>query len=260
MIWAPTVMTGLSAVMGSWKITAISLPRRAWSSAGPMASTSRPWNRMLPCSRAASMQAEGGQGGDGLAGAGLAHQGELLARGQVEGDPVHHLPGAEADAQVLDLEQAHGASSAISLRGSSASRRASPTRISSTRVTTSTAKVAREIHQASRLFLPWASSSPRLGVPSGHPQAQEVQAGERADGPGHLERDQGDHRGEAVGQDVPEDDHPVPLAQRLGGADVVQGAVLEELGAHVGGDPQPAEDGDQRHQQPRRWARRTPRR
>ena len=80
MIWAPTVMTGLRAVMGSWKITAISLPRRACSSAGPMASTSRPWKRMAALQPGGVEQAQGGQGGDRLARARLAHQGQLLAR------------------------------------------------------------------------------------------------------------------------------------------------------------------------------------
>ena len=37
-------------------------------------------------------------------------------------------------------------------------------------MTTSTPKVESEIHHASRLFLPWLSSSPRLGVPGGTPR------------------------------------------------------------------------------------------
>ena len=43
-------------------------------------------------------------------------------------------------------------------------------KVSSSKVTTSTAKVDSEIHQASMLFLPWLSSSPRLGVPGGTPR------------------------------------------------------------------------------------------
>ena len=38
------------------------------------------------------------------------------------------------------------------------------------RATTRTAKVDREIHQASRFSFPWLSSSPKLGVPGGTPR------------------------------------------------------------------------------------------
>ena len=37
-------------------------------------------------------------------------------------------------------------------------------------MTTSTVKVESDIHQASRLFLPWFKSSPRLGVSGGTPR------------------------------------------------------------------------------------------
>ena len=43
-------------------------------------------------------------------------------------------------------------------------------KVSSSSVSTSTPKVEIEIHQASMLFLPWLSSSPRLGVPGGTPR------------------------------------------------------------------------------------------
>src|SRR5256885_12740437 len=52
-------------------------------------------------------------------------------------------------------------------------------KVSSSSVTTSTAKVDSEIHQASMLFLPWFSSSPRLGVSGGTPnprKSSEVRA------------------------------------------------------------------------------------
>ena len=47
-IGAPIENRGLSAVMGSWKIMAISAPRRACRRAGFMASTSCPSKRQLP--------------------------------------------------------------------------------------------------------------------------------------------------------------------------------------------------------------------
>ena len=47
-IWAPTVCSGLSAVIGSWKIIAISPPRTARSSGSPACSRSRPAKRIAP--------------------------------------------------------------------------------------------------------------------------------------------------------------------------------------------------------------------
>ena len=45
-IWSPTVNTGLSDVIGSWKIIAIWLPRMARSSRGASVSRLRPANSM----------------------------------------------------------------------------------------------------------------------------------------------------------------------------------------------------------------------
>src|SRR3954470_15027000 len=115
-------------------------------------------------------QPQSGEGRHGLAGRRFADQRQLLAGVEGEGDTIDGLAPTEVDAELLDLEQAHASSPFSTLRGSSASRRASPMRISRSSVTTSTANVEREIHHASRLFLPWFSSSPRLGVPGGTPR------------------------------------------------------------------------------------------
>jgi hypothetical protein len=50
-ICAPTVSTGLSALIGSWKIIAISLPRTARTSGSLMRSTSRPRHSTWPLTR-----------------------------------------------------------------------------------------------------------------------------------------------------------------------------------------------------------------
>src|SRR5207302_69449 len=111
-----------------------------------------------------------GERRDGLAGGRFAHESQLLARVEREGDAVHNLARTEMDAQVLNFEQAHRPSPSSTLRGSSASRRASPIRMRSSSITTSTPKVESEIHHASRLSLPCWRSSPRLGVPGGTPK------------------------------------------------------------------------------------------
>src|SRR6185369_17326813 len=103
-----------------------------------------------------------------LARARLTHQCELFARCDREVHAVHDLLVAEGNAQALDLEQ-RWACHASALRGSSASRNASPMKVSSNSVMTSTANVEIEIHQASRLALPWLSNSPSDGVPGGTP-------------------------------------------------------------------------------------------
>ncbi len=46
--WLPTVYSGLSAVIGSWKIIATSLPRKARISRSDLASTSSPSKRIVP--------------------------------------------------------------------------------------------------------------------------------------------------------------------------------------------------------------------
>ena len=57
-IWSPTVMTGLSEVMGSWKIMAMRVPRRARSLAGVAFRTSSPcsstWPALASSSRGSS--------------------------------------------------------------------------------------------------------------------------------------------------------------------------------------------------------------
>ena len=143
--WWPTLNTGLSDVSGSWKIIEISLPRMARSSFSPASSRSRPWNRMRPDSNR--------PGGTGTS--------PITARADTDlpdpdsptmpsvsprpDRPAHpvdrlHHPGVgvEVDPQVLDAEQrrlgvrpaaapAPASTGGHRRRGSSASRRPSPT-------------------------------------------------------------------------------------------------------------------------------------
>ncbi len=50
-IWKPTVYTGFRAVIGSWKMTAISLPRTRWSFCADMPMSSRSPSLALPLAR-----------------------------------------------------------------------------------------------------------------------------------------------------------------------------------------------------------------
>ena len=131
-IWAPTVCSGLSAVIGSWKIIAISPPRidahlRLALRAQVAAFEDDPARR----GRAVD-QAEDRQRGDRLARSRLADECELLAGSDRERDVVDDRVGAEAHRQVLDREQRRGhgrgpqarapraAAAALPLRGSGA--------------------------------------------------------------------------------------------------------------------------------------------
>ena len=101
----------------------------------------------------------------GLARAGFAHQRQLFPSAHIKAHAMHHLLAAKAHLEVTHGQQRlwilvwlhHApsfASLACALRGSSASRSASPIKVSSSKVMTSTPKVDSEIHHASMLFLP----------------------------------------------------------------------------------------------------------
>ena len=91
MICRPMRSTGLSEVIGSWKIMAMSRPRSWRISSSERFSSSWPSKRMLPSDArgAGRQQAHDGQRGDRLARARLADDG-------------HHLAGIDRIAQALD--------------------------------------------------------------------------------------------------------------------------------------------------------------
>ncbi len=108
-----------------------------------------------------------------LARARFADQRQGLAAADVEAHALHRAhgvgAGAEGDREVADLEQrciAH----ASTLRGSKASRTASPMNTSSVSISAMTTKAVKPSHGALRLFLPCSSSSPSEGEPGGRPK------------------------------------------------------------------------------------------
>ena len=134
-------MAGLSAVSGSWKIMPIWLPRRRFSSAVERARRSWPRNRTRPL-----VMAPPGGSRRMIASAVMllpepdfADQTDDLTRGDAQVDAAHHLPLAEADMQAVDAEQVAGCGHAVRAeavwRGSSASRRPSPSRLKATTLT-----------------------------------------------------------------------------------------------------------------------------
>ena len=81
MICSPIVRTGLSEVIGSWKIIEMSRPRTSRISSSESSSRLRPSNRMRPEGRGGVCAARPGRGGGGdrLAAAGFADDGDDLA-------------------------------------------------------------------------------------------------------------------------------------------------------------------------------------
>src|ERR1700677_3665271 len=122
------------------------------------------------------------QCGHALARTRFAYERNPLAALNRERDVFHRNGIAERHTQMIEFQQRScrrllrlfthwlpPARMASEMRVSSALRSASPMKVSSNSKATSTPNVKSEIHQASRLSLPWASSSPRLGVGDGTP-------------------------------------------------------------------------------------------
>ena len=111
-IWLPTRMIGLSEVIGSWKIIAISPPRRRRISLSESARRSSPRKQRAAggdARRRPGQEAHEGEGGQRLAGAALAGDRQDLSLGDVEGHPVddgaHTLLAADLDREVLHGEK-----------------------------------------------------------------------------------------------------------------------------------------------------------
>src|ERR1700736_3527889 len=127
-IWRPTGTTGLSAVIGSWKIIAMVVARAKQFFADQLDAAAG-WHQ-----RALLQQAHHGQRGHGLAGSAFADQAQRLGFCNLQGDAVEDAWRlrilAETDDEIVDVEnRAHLPLSRCFMRGSSASRAASPIRL-----------------------------------------------------------------------------------------------------------------------------------
>ena len=110
-ICLPMVMTGLSDVIGSWKIMEMSLPRRRSIASSLSARRSTPPSSTLPRQSGRRVRHEPHQRerGDGLAAAGFADDGQGLPGIDAEAHPVDRFEDAasrvEDGAQTLHREQ-----------------------------------------------------------------------------------------------------------------------------------------------------------
>src|SRR5581483_10793199 len=115
---------------------------------------------------------------DRFARSGFADQCQRLAFGDVERDPVYRqcftAAGAEGDGKIADGEEGRG--HAKVLRGSNASRIASPTKINSDSISATVKKPVSPSHGACTLALPCDNSSPSEGEPGGRPKPRKSSA------------------------------------------------------------------------------------
>src|SRR5690349_5938352 len=118
------------------------------------------------------------QRGDRLARSGFADQRQRLALGDIERDPIHGqrlaAAGTEGDGKIADGEQS--VCHAKVLRGSNASRTASPTKINSDSISATVKKPVSPSQGACTLALPWDRSSPSEGEPGGRPKPRKSSA------------------------------------------------------------------------------------
>ena len=131
--WRPTRMTGLSAVIGSWKIIARSRPRRRRQ---PRPAGQRDPRRRAGCGRGAGGSRCGSspmmlKRQHALAGAGFADDAEHLARRDGERHVLEDLSDPPASARSFSPSTASSAPCGHQtfMRGSRTSRRPSPSRL-----------------------------------------------------------------------------------------------------------------------------------
>ena len=237
-ICRPTVSTGLSEVIGSWKTYAMSRPRTSRSARLGEAEQRACRRRSTAPVTVALRRQQPGQRhrGDALAAAGLADQREHLPLGHVERRArrprAPARPRCGTDGQVRAPTAAPARHRRLSL-GSSASRMPSPSRLSASVSSTIATPGNTAIHGPSRNS-GWAlaSMTPSDGVGGPHAEAEERQhrlADDRGrDRDGRLH----DQRVDRVGQDVPaRAPRTSPAPSGDGRGDVVHAAQAQRLAA-----------------------------
>ena len=207
-IWLPTVYSGFSAVIGSWKIIAMRLPRRPRIWRSLLASRSSPSKRIAPLVVALSTSRSTDSAVIDLPEPDSPTSANFSPARDGERDVVDDGAVAEAHPQVLDFQQR----CAHDLRVSKASRSASPMKVSSSSVSVSAAKVGHDDPPGVEVALALAHQVAQRGRAGRHAQAQEVQRHQRQDRVAHAEGQEGDDRRHRVRQHVAPDD----LAVRSG--------------------------------------------
>ncbi len=254
-IWLPTVYSGFSAVIGSWKIIAISAPRISRICCSLFCIRSAPSKRITPLRRRRVDQAQDRQRTDRLARARLADERELLARARpqtrrrrrrVASPKLTVRCSNRSNAPRVRLRVAHD------FLVSNASRSASPMNVSSNSVITQQRKRRKDDPPRVEVRLALAHQVAERRHRRRHAEPEEVERSQREDRRAHAKRQERDDRRHRVRQHVAPDDLPVRQPHRARRLHEFERAVAQELGAHVVRQPDPAEQRQQDQQQQQR--------
>ena len=131
------------------------------------------------------------------------------------------------------------------LRGSKASRVASPTKISSDSISEITTKPDSAQPRRVEVALALLQQFAERGRAGRQAEAEEVERGQRRDRAVEDERQEGQRRHHGVGQQVPEHDGEVGHAERARRVDIFEVAGAQELGPHHADKRHP---GEQQHE------------
>ena len=248
MIWSPIVNTGLSDVIGSWKIIAICPPRSSLRRFLDIAKRSSPSNVAPPLAIR--------PGGIGMRPRRVIVEtllpdpdsptipstspGIELPADLIDGVNDSVL-GLELDGQLVDGDDRlrHGLVAA----GSSASRRPSPTKLTASAMTTITRPGNVTSHQAEKPETwPSAMSFPSAGVGGWTPKPRNESAASMRIARGDQQRHRDDDRPDTARQHVPEHDSEIPRPGCLRSLDELLLAEREERAADDTCEVQPEEE------------------
>ena len=233
-------------------------PRTWRNCSGGAPTSSSPAKRMLLSGAVrgerVGQQLQDRQRRDALARAALADQRQGLAAVERKRHPPDRLdrrrPAAagEGDAQVADIEQGPGTGRSahkVTLRGSNASRTASPTKIKQAQHQRQHEKGGEAKPRRLQIGLALGQQLTERSGARRQAEAEKVERGQGRDRAVQNERQKGDRRHRRVGQYMTQDDDPVGNAERARGAHIVEIAGAQELGAH---DIDKAHPREQQHQ------------
>ena len=198
-IWSPMVRSGLSAVIGSWKIIAMPAPRTSRISAtrGRAEIAALEHDAAAVDRHAVGQQPHDGVGGHGFAGAGFADHAEDFVRRERQRDIssacARSAPRGQADAQTLEREDGLGRAHRLFSLGLSASLSPWPTSDTASTVSRMAMPGIAETYHCTR-----STSRPS---PMRLPQEGDVGIGELQEGERAFQQDRDRHHHAGIDDD-----------------------------------------------------------
>ena len=152
---------------------------------------------------------------------------------------------AEGDGKIADIDERLAGRHQLFiclnvLRGSSASRTASPMKIASDSMMEMEMKPEMPSHGASRCFFPFEQKFTERRRTRRHAEPQKIERGQGRDAAGKLERHERQRRDHRIRQQMLEYDLPVGEAQGARCPDVFEVTATQKFGAHEADERRPA--------------------